>query len=60
MNDAKYNQFDERGIPTHEAKKEKDNTISSKPINDKLRKKLEKEWNDQDAVYKKWLGSQQK
>ena len=40
--EAKYTQFDENGIPTHEKGKEAD-----KPINDKLKNKLTKEWNAQ-------------
>jgi hypothetical protein len=31
INDPKFSEFDERGIPTHEKKKEKDNIVS-KPI----------------------------
>lgn len=47
--DARYSEFDEQGIPTHEHKKEKvkgaegekdKEVVVSKPINDKLRKKL--------------------
>jgi len=62
FNDPKYSEFDERGIPTHENKEEKvkegqeEKKITvSKPINDKLRKKLEKEWNEQNEVYQKWV-----
>lgn len=28
INDPKFSEFDERGIPTHENKKEKDNVVS--------------------------------
>lgn len=54
LNDPKYSQFDDNGIPTHENKKQKvkgaenekdKEVVVSKPINDKLRKKLQKEWN---------------
>lgn len=48
--EKKYTQFDENGIPTHEKDKEKD-----KPINDKLKNKLHKEWNAQMEQYKKYL-----
>ena len=64
--DAKYSQFDENGIPTHENKEEKSKEdkdkkiVVSKPINDKLRKKLEKEWNEQKGQYEKWLELQKK
>lgn len=47
LNDTKYSEFDEKGIPTHEKKEEKvkenqeEKKITvSKPINEKLRKKL--------------------
>ena len=52
--DERYSEFDERGIPTHENKKEKDKVVS-RPLNDKLRKKLEKEWAEQEKQYNKWL-----
>ena len=46
ITDPKFSAFDERGIPTHELKKEKDQTVS-KPVSENFRKKLEKEWNEQ-------------
>lgn len=46
ITDTKFSAFDERGIPTHELKKEKE-ALVSKPISENFRKKLEKEWNEQ-------------
>ena len=61
-NDKTYSELDERGIPTHkyEEQKVKEDQVQkkitvSKAINDKLRKKLEKEWNEQNEAYNKWL-----
>ena len=52
--DKRCSEFDERGIPTHEFKKEREVESKSKPINDKLKKKLEKEWNEQQKLYTQW------
>ena len=46
LKNEKYTQFDESGIPTHEKFKEAD-----RPVNDKLRNKLEKQWKAQKQQY---------
>ena len=46
----KYSQFDEEGLPTHDAAK--------KPLKDEIRNKLRKEQNKQKEVHQKWLDEQ--
>lgn len=55
INDPKFSQFDEKGVPTHEFKKEKDGAVVSKPISENFKNKLEKEWKEQNELYNKWL-----
>ena len=50
LKNEKYTKFDESGIPTHEKAKEGD-----KPINEKLKNKLTKEWNAQKEMYEKYI-----
>ena len=52
VGDERWAKLDENGIPTHENVKSKDKKgqepkIQEKPVNDKRRKKLEKDWNAQ-------------
>ena len=46
----KYTQFDEEGIPTHQKAKEGD-----KPVNEKLRNKLTKQWKNQKELYEQYV-----
>jgi cysteinyl-tRNA synthetase len=46
----KYSQFDDKGIPTHDAE--------GKPLSDKQRKKLTKQWQVQEEKHRKYKSSQ--
>ena len=48
----KYSKFDEQGLPTHNSK--------DKELHENERKKLQKEWNKQDGIYKKWVEEEEK
>ncbi len=48
----KYSLFDEKGMPTHDAK--------GKELSQELKNKLKKEYTKQDSVHKKWLETQKK
>lgn len=43
----KYSQFDEHGLPTHDA--------SGKPLSDKKTKKLQKLWQAQEKKYNEYI-----
>jgi cysteinyl-tRNA synthetase len=48
---AEFSQYDENGLPTHDAK--------GKEINEQIRNKLKKEWNKQKEVYEKFIAEQE-
>jgi cysteinyl-tRNA synthetase len=47
---AEFTQFDDAGLPTHDAK--------GKELSESIRNKLKKDWNKQNEVYQKWLTEQ--
>lgn len=48
---AEFSQFDETGLPTHDAK--------GKELSDSIKNKLKKEWNKQNEVCTKFMQEQQ-